>query len=773
MDTKSICPGCRKPLPPNVPLGLCPECLIKAGFPTGTESGGGSTKFIPPPIEELAKLFPQLEIVAFIGKGGMGAVYKARQPALDRFVALKILPPDIASSPGFPERFNREARALARLIHPNIVGVHDFGQAGGLHYLIMEFVDGANLREVERAGRLVPEQALAIVPQICDALQFAHNEGIVHRDIKPENILLDKKGRVKITDFGIAKILGVTAEKGSLTGAKDVIGTPHYMAPEQIEHPSLVDHRADIFSLGVVFYEMLTGELPLGRFAPPSKKILMDVRLDEVVLHALEKEPEHRYQQASHVKTEVEAITNSPHGPAGKTTSRTRRVLITAGAALGLVLLLRLFVIAPYHAETDSTSPEIPRDSYVFVFKLARTFSAGEVIVYRREGKTWIARVAEAGPRGGTLQVSRRHGPPQAILAGEIIGKVVFNTRAEQAIERSEITNAPSASAETWSPDTAASEKPDLQKILDSAKALMSEGSYEAALQRYLWYFNHSRNDAGQRGVRLSFALSDWIELGRRYPKARQALMEIRDVDAREFSEGRGYSELFQEISSINHSLNDDHATLALFRTMEPRDAQLAAQCYPYVQGLLAEAGDYQKCLEYIGDPQAAFEGIRKSWQRMKEFEDQNALRREEQRKRFQEMAGTNSAFANLPMLPTPPKFADDHFVGQTRQLIEILVGAARKSDAEKIRDQSLDSLDDARLKSAVTDAEEKIKKAPVSSRSGSPNPPAPSLNTNFTTPGASEEQWSPASRPSAKFVPSNAVPGAATIDPHTGLPRL
>jgi len=321
METQKTCPNCRKPLPPDVPLGLCPECLIKSGFPT--EGGGGvsgeaaGSRFVPPPVEEIARLFPQLEILGLIGKGGMGAVYKARQPALDRFVALKVLPPAVGSDPGFAERFNREARALARLNHPNIVAVHDFGKTGPLHYLLMEFVDGTNLREVEYAGRLSPDQALAIVPQICEALQFAHNEGIVHRDIKPENLLLDKKGRVKITDFGIAKIVGVPAGKVSLTGAKDVVGTPHYMAPEQIEKPQTVDHRADIYSLGVVFYEMLTGELPLGKFALPSKKVQIDVRLDEVVMHTLEKEPERRYQHASQLKTDVETISGTAPGAAG------------------------------------------------------------------------------------------------------------------------------------------------------------------------------------------------------------------------------------------------------------------------------------------------------------------------------------------------------------------------------------------------------------------------------------------------------------------------
>jgi TM2 domain-containing membrane protein YozV/predicted Ser/Thr protein kinase len=315
MDTEKICPNCRKPLPPDVPLGLCPECLLKSGFPTEggvAVAGAAGGRFVPPPVEEIARLFPQLEVLGLIGKGGMGAVYKARQPALDRFVALKVLPPAFANDPGFAERFNREARALARLNHPNIVAVYDFGKAGDLHYVLMEFIDGANLREVERSHSLSPEQALAIVPQICEALQFAHNEGIVHRDIKPENLLLDKKGRVKITDFGIAKIVGLPAGALNLTSAGDVVGTPHYMAPEQIEKPLTVDHRADIYSLGVVFYEMLTGELPLGKFAPPSRKVEVDVRLDEVVLHALEKEPSRRYQQASDVKTDLETITRTP-----------------------------------------------------------------------------------------------------------------------------------------------------------------------------------------------------------------------------------------------------------------------------------------------------------------------------------------------------------------------------------------------------------------------------------------------------------------------------
>ncbi len=331
-------------MPGDAPQGLCPNCMLKAGFQTGgsmPEENPGSTgvsgaPFVPPTPAQLAPHFPDLEILELVGHGGMGVVYKARQKHLDRLVALKILSPKIGRDPAFRERFAREARAMAMLSHPHIVAVHDFGQTrspaassdegaegdNSLYYFVMEFVDGANLRRLLDTGKLSPKEALAIVPPICDALQYAHDHGVVHRDIKPENVLLDKEGRVKIADFGLAKLIGRALPERSeegvlhdapvryepLTATGHVMGTPQYMAPEQIEHPQQVDHRADIYSLGVVFYQMLTGELPVGRFAPPSKKVQIDVRLDEVVLRALEKEPARRYQQASQIKTEVETI---------------------------------------------------------------------------------------------------------------------------------------------------------------------------------------------------------------------------------------------------------------------------------------------------------------------------------------------------------------------------------------------------------------------------------------------------------------------------------
>ena len=335
MTEPTRCPRCDALLSPDAPAGLCPRCLVQAGFESQPEeartvlregasrldagNSGPAARFETPSVSELAAALPQLEILELLGTGGMGVVYKARQRGLDRLVAVKVLPADRNRGAGFAERFTREARALARLNHPHIVAIHDFGQAGNLYYFVMELIDGVNLRQAMQAGQLQSQQALSLIPQICDALQYAHDEGIVHRDIKPENILLDRKGRIKIADFGLSKLVGgESAAPESLTGTHQVMGTMRYMAPEQMHATRSVDHRADIYSLGVVFYEMLTGELPMGRFAPPSEKASVDQRLDEVVLRTLEQEPQRRYQRASEVKTDVEAISRTAISPAPK-----------------------------------------------------------------------------------------------------------------------------------------------------------------------------------------------------------------------------------------------------------------------------------------------------------------------------------------------------------------------------------------------------------------------------------------------------------------------
>ena len=311
------CEHCGKTMPKGGVAGLCPACLLREGAADDTCLSG---QFTPPPVDEISGLFPQLEILGLIGSGGMGAVYKARQRELDRIVALKVLPPGIGERPGFAERFTREAKALAMLSHPGIVTIHDTGRVEGLYFLVMEFVDGVNLRRLMENKRISPREALAIVPAICDALQYAHDAGIVHRDIKPENILLDRRGRVKVADFGLAKLVGADdpdsasteTEQPFMTAVGHVMGTPHYMAPEQVNQPGEVDHRADIYSLGIVLYQMLTGELPGIPLTPPSQKTSLDVQLDALVLRALEEDPERRYQQVSQIKKDVETIIALP-----------------------------------------------------------------------------------------------------------------------------------------------------------------------------------------------------------------------------------------------------------------------------------------------------------------------------------------------------------------------------------------------------------------------------------------------------------------------------
>jgi predicted Ser/Thr protein kinase len=277
----------------------------------------------------------------------MGVVFKARQKHLNRVVALKVMGESFASRPSFVERFEREAQVLAKLNHPNIVTLYDFGQAGDFCYLLMEYVDGVNLAQAMRAGRFTPAQALAVIPKVCEALQYAHELGVLHRDIKPANLLLDERGRVKIADFGVAKLLGQEAANPGLTESGAAVGTPAYMAPEQIERPGEVDHRADIYSLGVVFYEMLTGELPLGQFSAPSEKLAMDGRIDSIVMRALKKERELRQQSANEVRTQVEGVANAP------ASQRDARAATTSpesskGAprfVMGLVLVLALIAV--------------------------------------------------------------------------------------------------------------------------------------------------------------------------------------------------------------------------------------------------------------------------------------------------------------------------------------------------------------------------------------------------------------------------------------------
>jgi serine/threonine protein kinase len=305
------CPQCGVVWGAVVLSGLCPNCLLKQGL-KGPVAEGIETFEPPPSLESLAKAMRGIfEPIEFIGRGGMGAVFKGRQYSLNRIVALKVMQPRAADRGsiihGF-QRFKREAQSLARLSHRNVVGVYDFGLAGDFLYFTMDFVEGQTLRQRLKSGPLLPSQAFELFLQLCDGLQHAHQNGVIHRDIKPANLLVDKGGVLKIADFGLAKLNGAGAsnEWQTLDGLQ--LGSPGYMAPEQFEKSQPVDHRADIYSAGVVLYEMLTGELPMGRFSGPSQRANVDSSWDVVLFKALEKDVTRRYQDIGEFKRAVEAV---------------------------------------------------------------------------------------------------------------------------------------------------------------------------------------------------------------------------------------------------------------------------------------------------------------------------------------------------------------------------------------------------------------------------------------------------------------------------------
>ena len=295
------------------PMADSPEPLpdLDATLPVSGSAVPNSREGAPhiPPPEELGALLPpgDYTVERFLGQGGMGAVYKATQVRLQRPVAIKIMRREQGRDRGFEARFRREALAMAKLNHPNIVSVIDCGEAGPDYlYIVMELVDGADLMEVIRTNRMTQEMALMLLPQICDALQFAHDHGIVHRDIKPSNIMLTRDGRIKMADFGLAKHFDV--ENGFRTQTGSGMGTPDYAAPEQFNASAQIDHRADIYALGVMIYQMITGQLPRGVWKPPSQRADVNPCWDDIVGRAMQSDPSDRYQTASDVKTDVGSI---------------------------------------------------------------------------------------------------------------------------------------------------------------------------------------------------------------------------------------------------------------------------------------------------------------------------------------------------------------------------------------------------------------------------------------------------------------------------------
>lgn len=308
----------------------------------------------------LAEHLPHLQIQWLVGRGGMGEVWLARHVTLGRNLAIKVLPPETGHQPGFAERFRQEARVMAMLDHPHIVTIFDYGEVGGLYFFIMEYLP-EDLRDLKRylgakeemSGDFRHHFQLERMVQLCDAVAYAHEEGVLHRDLKPENVRI-KVLDVKLADFGLARLLNPDAVR--LTGANQVLGTLAYMAPEQLDRPDEVDHRADVYALGVVFYEMLTGQLPRGHFDPPSKAC-GDERLDPILLKALAADPDQRYQKASELKDDLQNL--HQQGVLWRKKGELRRAtgLLNDGQVFLTLALLPLFLALHPLFESHQTLP--------------------------------------------------------------------------------------------------------------------------------------------------------------------------------------------------------------------------------------------------------------------------------------------------------------------------------------------------------------------------------------------------------------------------------
>lgn len=304
------------------------------------------TEFVAPSLEDLAPLFPAYELLDFIAQGGMGAVYRARQKSLDRTVAIKILPREFGDDQQFREAFEAEAKAMARLNHPNLIAVFDFGDIEGMLYIIMEFVDGKALYYSAHGKAIDPAVALGLISTISRGLGHAHRGGIVHRDIKPANILLDAEAKPKIGDFGLARPLDKDRSEGV------VLGTPGYTAPEVYNREFSVDQRSDIFSVGALLYELLCGKQPEPHST--SMKSGVDPRIDALLAKATHKDPNHRYMDVEDFANDLDKLIPKLSGPRFATAATSSTTTPTASlvkplassnkksAALPMIIVLAL-----------------------------------------------------------------------------------------------------------------------------------------------------------------------------------------------------------------------------------------------------------------------------------------------------------------------------------------------------------------------------------------------------------------------------------------------
>jgi len=278
------------------------------------------------------------EVKAEIGRGGMATVFHAYDPRFERDVAIKVLPPAFMHDPQFRARFEREAKMIALLEHPAIVPVYDFGEQGGQPYIVMRYMSGGSLEERLKAGPLSVTETVQLISRLAPALDAAHTKGIIHRDLKPGNILFDRYGNAFLSDFGIARLTQGSA--ATLTGDV-VLGTPAYMSPEQVQGDRELDGRSDLYSLGIILFQMLTGKVPFASDTPAKTMLmhilepvpqLLDIKPDlpaaiaAMLGRALAKEPEARFATSAEMASALEAAVSNQQGTGGGLPSPATRI---------------------------------------------------------------------------------------------------------------------------------------------------------------------------------------------------------------------------------------------------------------------------------------------------------------------------------------------------------------------------------------------------------------------------------------------------------------
>jgi len=372
----------------------------------------GPAAWAAPETEDLRGAFARYELVRLLGRGGMGAVYEARQPDLERTVAMKVLPVELGQDEVFAERFRREARALGRLRYPHVLEVYEFGESSTGHlFFTMEYLPGGDLGTRLKDGPLPPAEALRIVREICLGLAAAHAQGIIHRDIKPSNILRSADGTVKVADFGLAVLPDRPGDRFTHTGL--AMGTFEYAAPEQVSGAP-VDARSDVYSVGVLCYELLTGRLPRGVFDPPSRAgAAVSPAVDAVVRMAMQNDPDRRYQSAGDMWAALHRAEEPPPPP-------WRRW--TLGASLVALALAAAHHWWPVREQAPSTaiaSPSSPTPIYqttgaavAYVRESERLFADLE----RPSGTTEHARQWAGANESAGLAVTRQEGENNALV---------------------------------------------------------------------------------------------------------------------------------------------------------------------------------------------------------------------------------------------------------------------------------------------------------------------------------------------------------------------